>query len=60
MQDTTIRIWDIRRPERSAKVLRGRVGAIRSLRYSSDGLWLAAAEPMDFVHLYDVHDGYKR
>ena len=55
-----MRIWDIRRPEQSVKVLKGKVGAIRSLRYSSDGRWLAAAEPMDFVHVYDVHDGYAR
>lgn len=30
------------------------MGAIRSLRFSSDGRFLAAAEPADFVHVYDV------
>ena len=41
-------------------VLRGKLGAIRSLRYSSDGRFLAAAECADFVNIYDVESGYAR
>lgn len=36
----------------------GRMGAIRSLRFSADGKFLAAAEPADFVHIYDVAAGF--
>ncbi|KAF7730587.1 hypothetical protein EC973_001969 [Apophysomyces ossiformis] len=35
-------------------VLGGRAGAIRSLRFSHDGNFLVAAEPIDYVHLYDA------
>ena len=34
------------------------MGAIRSLRFSPDGSYLAAAEPADFVHVYDVGSGF--
>ena len=53
-QDTTTRVWDMRHTGQSLAVLRGRMGAVRSLRFSSDGAFLAAAEPADFVHVYDV------
>jgi WD40 repeat protein len=38
-------------------VLGGAMGAIRSLRFSPNGACLAAAEPADFVHVYDVDGG---
>lgn len=59
-QDTTARVWDIRHTGQSLAVLRGKMGAVRSLRFSSDGAFLAAAEPADFVHLYDVHSGFTK
>ena len=59
-QDTTTRVWDIRQPGKSLVVLSGRMGAVRSLRFSSDGRFLAMAEPADFVHLFDVEGGFKR
>ena len=31
---------------------------MRSLRYSSDGRFLAMAEPADFAHVFDVAAGY--
>jgi WD40 repeat protein len=34
------------------------MGAIRSLRFSDDGRFLAAAEPADFVHVYDAANGF--
>ena len=57
-QDTTTRVWDARHLGQSLAVLRGRMGAIRSLRFSRDGRFLAAAEPADFVHVYDVVAGF--
>ena len=59
-QDTTARVWDIRHMGQSLAVLRGRMGAVRSLRFSSDGAFLAAAEPADFVHVYDVNASFTK
>lgn len=59
-QDKTCRVWDNRNLSKSLAVLRGNLGAIRSVRFSSDGLFLAMAEPADFVHVYDVGSGYQR
>jgi WD40 repeat protein len=59
-QDHTTRIWDIRRPDQSLHIIVGCLGAIRSLRYSEDGRFLAASEPADFVHIYDVGSDYTR
>ncbi|KAJ1539368.1 hypothetical protein HK405_012959, partial [Cladochytrium tenue] len=53
-QDMTTRLYDIRFPSRSLAVLPARLGAVRSLRFSDDGVFLAAAESADFVHVYDV------
>lgn len=36
------------------------MGAIRSLRFSPDGRFLAMAEPADFVHIYDVQAGFSQ
>ncbi|XP_047174492.1 uncharacterized WD repeat-containing protein C2A9.03-like isoform X1 [Vigna umbellata] len=57
-QDTTCRLWDIRNLSQSMAVLKGRMGAIRALRFTSDGRFLAMAEPADFVHVYDSRSGY--
>ncbi|KAK4755119.1 hypothetical protein SAY87_008876 [Trapa incisa] len=58
-QDKTCRVWDIRNLSKSLAVLKGNIGAIRSLRFSSDGRFMAMAEPADFVHVYDVKDGFE-
>ncbi|XWS09566.1 hypothetical protein CRYUN_Cryun39dG0001200 [Craigia yunnanensis] len=58
-QDKTCRIWDVRYLSRSIAVLKGNLGAIRSIRYTSDGKYMAMAEPADFVHVYDVKSGYE-
>lgn len=57
-QDSTTHVWDVRQPSSPLTVLAGRMGAIRSLRFSADGAYLAAAEPADFVHVYDVTSGF--
>lgn len=59
-QDKTCRIWDMRKLSKSVSALRGNLGAIRSIRYSSDGRFMAMAEPADFVHVFDVKSGYDR
>ncbi len=60
LQDMCTRVWDLRKPSESSVLLYGRLGAVRSLRYSPDGRLLAASEPADFVQLYDVTSGYRR
>ncbi|GKV36906.1 hypothetical protein SLEP1_g44989 [Rubroshorea leprosula] len=59
-QDKTCRVWDVRNLSKSVAALKGNLGAIRSIRYTSDGEYMAIAEPADFVHLYDVKSGYVR
>ncbi|XP_031736635.1 uncharacterized WD repeat-containing protein C2A9.03 isoform X2 [Cucumis sativus] len=59
-QDRTCRLWDIRNTSKSLAVLKGRMGAIRCVKFSSDGKFLSTAEPADFVHIYESHTGYKQ
>mmetsp|Transcript_9875 Transcript_9875/g.25381 ORF Transcript_9875/g.25381 Transcript_9875/m.25381 type:complete len:661 (-) Transcript_9875:603-2585(-) len=59
-QDTTTCVWDVRQPSSPVARMAGNMGAIRSLRFSPDGKYLAAAEPADFVHIYDVASDFKR
>ncbi|KAG0473933.1 hypothetical protein HPP92_015790 [Vanilla planifolia] len=58
-QDKTCRLWDVRNLSSSIAVFRGNLGAIRSIRFTSDGQFMAMAEPADFVHIFDVGSGYK-
>lgn len=57
-QDTTCRLWDMRNLSESLAVLKGRMGAIRAIKFSSDGQFMAMAEPADFVHVYDTQSDY--
>ncbi|XP_074380771.1 putative WD repeat-containing protein C2A9.03 isoform X1 [Apium graveolens] len=57
-QDTTCRLWDMRNLSQSLSVLKGRIGAIRAISFSSDGQFMATAEAADFVHIYDTKSGY--
>ncbi|KAK6116124.1 hypothetical protein DH2020_008393 [Rehmannia glutinosa] len=57
-QDTTCRLWDIRNLSESISVLKGRMGAIRTIRFTSDGRFMAMAEPADFVHVFDTKSDY--
>lgn len=59
-QDTTCRLWDVRNLSQSLKVLKGNMGAIRALKFTSDGRFLAMAEPADFVHVFDTEAGYSQ
>ncbi|XP_047328052.1 uncharacterized WD repeat-containing protein C2A9.03 isoform X2 [Impatiens glandulifera] len=58
-QDTTCRLWDVRKLNEAVMVLRGRMGAIRAVKFSLDGRFMAMAEPADFVHVFDVRTGYE-
>jgi WD40 repeat protein len=51
-QDRTTRLYDLRAPARPLALLRARIGAVRSLRFSPDGRLLAAAEPADYVAVH--------
>ncbi|OAY75061.1 putative WD repeat-containing protein [Ananas comosus] len=59
-QDKTCRVWDVRNLSQSLVVLRGNLGAIRSIRFTSDGQFMAMAEPADFVHIFDIGSGYSK
>jgi WD40 repeat protein len=59
-QDKTCRVWDVRKLSESIHVLRGNLGAIRSIRFTSDGRFMSMAEPADFVHVFDVKSDYNR
>ncbi|KAK1311295.1 hypothetical protein QJS10_CPA08g01915 [Acorus calamus] len=59
-QDKTCRVWDVRNLSKSLAVLKGNLGAIRSIRYTSDGQFMAMVEPADFVHIFDVRGGYEK
>ncbi|CAL4885076.1 unnamed protein product [Urochloa decumbens] len=59
-QDKTCRIWDVRNLSKSVHVLRGNLGAIQSIRFTSDGRFISMAEPADFVHIFDVKSDYNR
>ncbi|GIL91285.1 hypothetical protein Vretimale_9993 [Volvox reticuliferus] len=58
-QDTTTLLWDVRKTNEPLTRLAGRMGAIRSLRFTPDGRFLAMSEPADFVHIYDVASGFQ-
>ncbi|KAJ6363858.1 hypothetical protein OIU78_003929 [Salix suchowensis] len=59
-QDKTCRIWDARNLSKSVSVLKGNLGAIRSIRFTSDGQFMSMAEPADFVHIYDAKNGFEK
>lgn len=59
-QDKTCRVWDVRNLSSSVEVLKGNLGAVRSIRYSADGQFMVVAEPADFVHIYSTKADYKK
>lgn len=59
-QDTSTRIWDTRKLDQSVHLLAGDMCAVRSLRYSPCGRFLAAAEAADFINIYDHASDYSR
>ncbi|GAB2210046.1 hypothetical protein Droror1_Dr00015299 [Drosera rotundifolia] len=57
-QDKTCRVWDVRNLSSSLAVLKGNLGAARSIRYSANGKHMIVAEPADFVHIYNTKTNY--
>ncbi|BAU01138.1 uncharacterized protein HKW66_Vig0152820 [Vigna angularis] len=58
-QDKTCRVWDVRHLSSPVAIVRGNLGATRSIRFSSDGQYMVVAEPADFVHVYSTKADYK-
>lgn len=59
-QDKTCRVWDIRNLSKPVAVLKGNLGATRSIRFSADGQFMVVAEPADFVHVYSTKADYEK
>ncbi|XP_010246373.1 PREDICTED: uncharacterized WD repeat-containing protein C2A9.03-like [Nelumbo nucifera] len=59
-QDKTCRVWDIRKLSSPIAVLKGNLGAVRSIHFSADGQFMAVAEPADFVHIYSTRADFKK
>ncbi|XP_059632836.1 uncharacterized WD repeat-containing protein C2A9.03-like [Cornus florida] len=59
-QDKTCRVWDLRNLSTPVSILKGNMGAVRSIRFSSDGQFMVVAEPADFVHVYSTKADYKK
>ncbi|KAI9301547.1 WD40-repeat-containing domain protein [Cunninghamella echinulata] len=53
-QDKTIMIYDIRQLSTPLHTLGANVGGVRSLHFSNDGKYLAMAESIDFVHIFQT------
>ncbi|XP_039016434.1 uncharacterized WD repeat-containing protein C2A9.03-like isoform X2 [Hibiscus syriacus] len=58
-QDKTCRVWDIRNLSMPVATLKGNLGAVRSIRFSTDWQFMIVAEPADFVHVYNTRSGFQ-
>lgn len=58
-QDKTCRVWDLRNVSAPIAILKGKLGAVRSIKFSSDGQYMVMAEPADFVHVYSTGKDYE-
>jgi WD40 repeat protein len=59
-QDTTYCLWDIQNLASSLAFLKGYIGAIHSLCFTSEGYFLAMAEPADLKHVFDTKHDYAK
>ncbi|KAJ2863225.1 hypothetical protein GGI22_002009, partial [Coemansia erecta] len=53
-QDTSIRVYDVRRPQQTLATLCGYIGAMHVVRFSDCGKFLLGMESADYVHVYDA------
>lgn len=58
-QDKTCRVWDVRKLSVPIATLKGNLGSVRSIRFSSDGQYMVVAEPADFVHVYSTKSDFR-
>ena len=59
-QDKTCRVWDLRNLSDPVSILKGNMGAVRSVRFSSNGQFLVVAEPASLVHVYETKINYEK
>jgi WD40 repeat protein len=59
-QDTTYCLWDIQNLASSLAFLKGYIGAIHSLCFTSKGYFLAMAELADLKHVFDTKHDYAK
>ncbi|KAG5632719.1 hypothetical protein H5410_004436 [Solanum commersonii] len=45
-KDKTCKVWDIRNISKSVTTLKGNLGAIRTICYMSDGIFMGMTEPL--------------
>ncbi|KAJ2455639.1 hypothetical protein EV183_000738 [Coemansia sp. RSA 2336] len=53
-QDSSVRVYDVRWPRDALASLCGYLGAMRVVKFSSCGRFLLAAEPADYLHVYET------
>ncbi|ORX59162.1 WD40 repeat-like protein [Piromyces finnis] len=56
-QDMCVRIYDNRNIKQSLNVLPMNIASVRSMRFTDDNQYLAVAEQIDYVHIYDAANG---
>lgn len=59
-QDKTCRVWDLRKLSMPVAILKGNIGAFRSIHFSKDGKFMVVAEAADFVHVYNTHENFEK
>lgn len=53
-QDKSVMIWDLRKGNEPVNVLKGSLGSVFNLKYSTNGKYLVCAESVDFLNVYDT------
>ena len=53
-QDKSVMIWDLRKGTEPTLILKGTLGSVFYLKYSTNGKYLACAESVDFLNIYDT------
>jgi len=57
-QDKTTKVWDVRYTGQSVATLDGDIGAVRSIRFTNNGRFMAVAECADIVNIYDIETNF--
>ncbi|EGR30991.1 protein kinase domain protein [Ichthyophthirius multifiliis] len=58
-QDLTVRVWDIRKSNKSVHVLQANVGNTFEVQYIGNEQFLAFIESINYVHFYDIQSDYQ-
>lgn len=56
-QDKCVRVYDFRNMKHTLNVLPMNISSVRSVRFTDDNQYLAVAEQIDYVHIYDAANG---